>query len=342
MMPKFAFAAIGAVMPLLAAANAPNFLSLKLSDETAPPGGVAQIQFLVTDPRPIITGMASVSYDSSVVEDFLGISVMSPGGDAVGSASIVNGKLQLRLISPRLTLGTTLDYPIVTMAVRIRPDAAVGSRSIFSLNVDASTFIGLGGSYTFECAPGSITVGGPFSVDNVLPGGGLVPAGTPFTILGTGIGPGFQVKIEGIPVVQVLRASPGSLDVAASVPVRLDGAKVRLRGPKTPWDTYFSYMRAKAIASATSVIPLFSHHTAADAFVIGSSFLALQNPNRDTITVTINTTAGVSTVSLPPGTKLTRAISGNVRVTCDPGVSVMGLTANGNPAPPVVVKAGTL
>ncbi len=61
-------------------------LWLKVSDEAAPAGGVAQIQITLTEPKPIIRTRMLLEFDESVVEEFLSASIFSESGEAMGTA----------------------------------------------------------------------------------------------------------------------------------------------------------------------------------------------------------------------------------------------------------------
>ena len=110
----------------------PGVVSLALSDEVVPAGGVAQIKLMMTEPRPIVMGGGSMAFDSFDM-DILGIAVHSTAGDAVGTAVYKQGQLAINMVSPSGTLGSVIGYPILTIAVRIKPGTPVGTRIPFNL-----------------------------------------------------------------------------------------------------------------------------------------------------------------------------------------------------------------
>src|SRR5574341_564658 len=103
-------------------------VSLKISNEVTPPGGVAQVKVFITEPTPISTGYMGMSYDSAAFGDVLGIALHSPKGDVSGAAVVGAGKLQVRFHSPSGSFGTSVDYPVLTVAIAVRPDASPGAR----------------------------------------------------------------------------------------------------------------------------------------------------------------------------------------------------------------------
>ncbi len=275
---------------------APGVLSLKVSDEIAPAGGVVQMKFSVTEPRPIIRGKIMMDYNEDVVDSFLGISVSSPNGDASGTASWQNGKLILDLTSPKGDLGTNLDYPIVTMAVRIKPTAIPGSVTPFTMNLSESSLIDLFGQpYPAESGPGSITVGGTLSVDNIFPGGGWVNAGTPISILGRGFDGKVDVRIGTDVKYSFSVVSPTEIRVIPQARINLTGARVVVKNAKET-TTYYSYLRTAAAPSIgdtviTAVKPLLPPQTLhdgtvsiPDADVLAAGF-AVSNPSPAAIQV---------------------------------------------------------
>src|SRR5690242_17614421 len=79
-----------------AAATAQTLPTIRVSSETAPIGGMAQMKVLMTSPMPIITGngawdLSQVSFDS--VD---GINLFSPTGDVAGAAVVDGHRFSLR------------------------------------------------------------------------------------------------------------------------------------------------------------------------------------------------------------------------------------------------------
>lgn len=276
---------------------APGVLSLKISDEIAPPGGVVQMKFSVTEPRPIIRGTVSMSYDTALIDSFLGIAVFSPNGDASGTASWQNGVLHLELNSPGQDLGSVIDYPIVTIAVRLKPTAVPGTVSFFNMDLSQSTLLGVFGSpYPAEIKPGTITVGGTLSVYNVSPGGGMIAAGTPVTISGSGFDNKTSLNINTTAKYSFSVISPNEIRVIPQSAVDLTSARIVIRNSKET-TTYYSYLRP-AIAPAvgdsavTQVKPVLPTATLRDGLVgissldAGAVGIALENPSAAAAAVT--------------------------------------------------------
>ena len=106
--------AAGSILSFNALAQAPG-VSLAVSDEIVPAGGVAQIKVFLTEPKPIIrTGMV-MDLNATFIDEVLGISA---AGGATGVAQYSNGRLRIevRSLSPA---PVSSDYPIVTIAIRL-------------------------------------------------------------------------------------------------------------------------------------------------------------------------------------------------------------------------------
>lgn len=278
-------------------AVAPGVLSLKISDEIAPPGGVVQMKLSVTEPRPIIRGTVSMSYDTDLIDSFLGIAVTSPNGDASGTASWQNGVLHLELNSPGQDLGNTLDYPIVTIAVRLKSTAVPGTVSFFNMDLSQSTLLDVFGvPYPAEIKPGTITVGGTLSVYNVFPGGGLLSAGTPITISGSGFDAKTDVRINTDAKYRFSVISPSEIRVTPTTPIDLTSSRIVIKSSKET-TTYYSYLRPaiapaigdSAVTGVKAVLPPATLHdglVAISSLDAGAVGIALENPSAVAAAVT--------------------------------------------------------
>src|SRR4051812_6081746 len=94
-------AALGAVVPFAG-------VSLAVSEEKAPPGGIAQVKISVTEPKPISTGSMFTSFAG--FDAFAGIAVMSPANDTYGVAQIRGSQIRFAVLSTTGSFGTEPDY----------------------------------------------------------------------------------------------------------------------------------------------------------------------------------------------------------------------------------------
>ena len=185
---RFTVAAVAALslilIPASLRATLDNGVSLKVSNETVPPGGIAQMKISVTEPRPISTGGMSFFADF----DFAGIAAISPDDDTYGVAQISGGQLRFAVQSPTGTFGMNSDYPIFTVALRVPAAASLASVDPISVGGDGLRFVSPAGTvYPAEFKNGSVTVAETLSIDDVNPGSADLPAGSVVLISGHGV-----------------------------------------------------------------------------------------------------------------------------------------------------------
>jgi len=255
-------------------AATPTILSLRVTCETAPAGGVAQIKLVLTEPKPIISSKIGFNFDPSVVDSILGIAIHSPNGDSIGTASYTPNGLSFDIISPSGTLGTALGYPIMTVAVRLKANAAPGAHSIFTVNLSQSTFQDLTGqNYAFEIKPGGISVVGATSIGNVLSGGGTIQTGQTFDITGKGLSLVTDLRVDGSDKLTYKIINDSLIQATETgLPFQLDGKRITYKNKLGETHEYYSYARTSfaAMPGATwtqSVLPLMPHSVATEAIV---------------------------------------------------------------------------
>ncbi|MBL8173637.1 MAG: hypothetical protein JNK48_03150 [Bryobacterales bacterium] len=342
---------------------------VRISQETAPPGGVAQVKLTLTDPEPIITGSSRFEFDSFLVDSVLGISVHSPAGDAIGTATYENGRLSFRLSSPLASMGAGYEYPFLTVAVAIRPGAPVGASTTIALDLANTTFINaFGQPAPVACKPGKITVGGTASIDNIVPGGGWIAPGQRVAVLGRGFTPDSRLRVEGQDVNQFFLSSDRMEFAPIRNGFRLDGSEIRVRIQKNTQLTYYSYLRPQVVPSQSvygNVVPLFAPHAPRLAMLLYSlrgeaRAVALQNPHTTAVEVTVTAPLSFASsphkVTVPPLSRLTLDLANifpratqsqlaNVFVSAPAGIALLGLERDSptSPAaarPALILQAG--
>ena len=307
--------------------NTVRQVSLHIPNEAAPPGGVVQMKFLVTEPTPISSGKPIVKFNDVMFDAVLGIELFNPTGDVNGVAMIRGSLVALHYTSSTGPTGT--DYPIMTMALHVRPDAFPGMQTPFTLDPSSSWVLGLLGVSSLKpLPPATITVAGSISITNVVPGGGLVPAGTVVSVHGIGFQPKTQVQLNNIKFSSVQVVSSQEIQFTLAADTDMTGKKIQVVNPDGSQDTYFSYLRGVPMGNSNRpllafALPIFSAVTHSWA-VFGpmapansSQFtgLALQNPNLTPASVTValyspvNKLLGDSTFSVPSGNRMMRETS---------------------------------
>ena len=355
---------VAAVVAILAAAvpSAQNSqaVELRVSHETAPPGGIAQIKVELTEPKPISTGLFKVNGDFG---ELAGVSIYSPLGDAYGVAIPIAGGLRLHATSSLASLGTgDSDYPLVALTVKVPTTAVVGTVFPIALDPGGLTLTGPGGvKYVATVEAGSLTVGNMPAVEDVIPGSDLVPAGQTVTVLGRGFTPNADLDIENAIISQKLFVSPEQFAITLASDFLMHGARFRLRVDQNDDDEtetfYFSYQKTtNAFASkygalqSIEPVPAFPGATvrkmAFPAVTLGGNkiqVLVVQNTHLEPVTLQITrTVSGVPEsapdVTLPAASRLVLGLDevfGSpcvsncaVKVVASSNVQAMGLVGN--------------
>ena len=347
-------------------------VSLKVNNETVPPGGMLQFKLFLTEPKPMGRGSTTPTIPTSSTGPARGIALNDPSGQACGVAVEGASGLQVNFISPSLTLGTNVAYPILTITYPVKNTAIVGSQAPLDIDLNSSFFVdpATGLPYPQEIAPGKLTIGGRISISDVLPGGGILPAGTTFSIMGMNF-PAFpKVQVEGGTVLTADAISSSRIDVTLDRDIQMEGTRVRVIDKDTKEAaTYYSYLRATALGQSLRPLlaasyPIFSRQTYTSAKLAWTkSFtlftgLALQNPNATAAQVKLELLSSAGQVlqsfsfSLPSMTKATRDLlevfpsgifvnGASVRITATQPIQMLGLQGDTsiNTVAPLVVTA---
>ena len=344
-------------LPLIAQTTLPT---IRVTSESAPPGGMAQMKVLLTSPKPITSGNMDLDMSDVAFDSIDGIALFNSNGDVGGAAVINGGKVNVQFTSPKGTFGTTEDYPLLTVALTLSQSAQPGQ--VFPVTLDPSASIWddlLGAPIAFEFQQGEITVGGSVSITNVVPGGGTLPAGGVFSIFGMGFSPKTKVSIKEVNASAIQYVSPTEFRVTLREAGMLDGALITVQNPDNSIDTYYSYMRGVPVGQSnrsllTRTVPVFSINTAFEATLpptissqVNSNYftaLALQNPNPASADVTLEAhsasgaLSGSTVVTLPSGARIAREVSewfgamlptgGYLRIVSAQPVQMLGLLGN--------------
>jgi hypothetical protein len=302
-----------------------NQVSLHIPNEMAPPGGVVQMKLMVTAPSPISSGGPRFLVDSTF--DVWGIELFNPTGDVSGAAVINGSQVNVFYTTSSGTQGS--DYPIMTVALHVRPDAVQGSKTQFGLDPLSTWIFGLLGPATLKpMQPATVTVGGTISINNVVPGGGLLPAGTVVTIEGIGFQANTHVQLNAIKASAIAVINANEIQFTLAEATNMTGQKIEVVNPDGSQDTYFSYLRGIPVRKSVRqllqhTVPIFSSitHSKAVFSPMGTLFahqfsgIAVQNPGLISADVTVslyssqNQPLGGATLLLPPGYRFMAEIS---------------------------------
>lgn len=275
------------------------------------------MKFMMTEPTPISSG--SLHLDTPPNTSVQGIHLFNPAGDVNGVAVINGQQVNILYFTSNGTQGK--DSPIMTLALAIPTSAAMGAETQFSLDPSSTWNLGgLGVATMRPIPPANVTIGGSISITNVVPGGGLLPAGTVVSVQGHGFQRNTHIQLSDIKTSSIDVVSPQEIRMVLAAPTDLTGKQIQVVNPDGSQDTYFSYLRGVPFGQSNrslliSSLPLFSSLTHSQAVFAAASFssaqqfsgVAVQNQNLAPATVTFtlfsssSASLGSSTVVVPSG-----------------------------------------
>jgi len=275
------------------------------------------MKFLVTEPTPISSSGPRIPRPAGTTP--IGIQLFNPTGDVNGVAMVSATDISIAAITSSGTQGS--DYPIMIISLQLDANTVVGTRIPFTLDPSSTWTLGLLGTATAKpFPPATIVAGGSISITNIVPGGGLLPAGTVVSVRGIGFQSGTQVQASSIKIGSITVVSPQEIQIVLAAPTQMTGQKIQVVNPDGSQDTYFSYMRGVPMAPSVrpllaSAVPIFSSMTHSQAVFTASEAttasqyggIAAQNPNLTPATVTftlfssLDAPLGSSTVVMPRG-----------------------------------------
>jgi len=187
------------------------------------------------------------------------------------------------------------NYPILTMALSVRPDLPAGWQTLFSMNAGSIwNYSATGTAITAKpIAPATVTVGGTVSITDVVAGEGVMPAGTVISVRGIGFDGRTQLHVNDSSVKGFTVVSPNELRYTLPQAMNVTGLKIMVANPDNS-DTYFAYLRGiNAAVSARTLLstvePIFALNGRRTATLgpfgqLGANqyaAIALQNPAID-------------------------------------------------------------
>lgn len=332
-------------------------VSLRVLNEDAPPGGAVQMKVTVTEPTPIIIGGGLNSFGPALGAV---MGVLLPSSPDAGGAAVIQGhNVMVRAQSPSGNLGLSTGVPAIVVTIAVPATTPLGATAPLTLDPAWSFWLDPSGQpYAQEIRQGSFLAAGTVSINDVLPGGGFLRAGSVITVVGLGFQPGASVEIDGIAVASTTWVSPNRLDVATGADGQLDGKRVRVRNPDLSRASYFSYLRATSLGTTARPLlaatePIYPVQPQTTGFVAtpapaAGKFvgLALQNPSAAPATVSValigaGSVVASTSLTLPSRTEVVREaselLSGvipqagtTLRVTADVPVQILGLAGDDN------------
>jgi hypothetical protein len=296
MLAPLAAAALGVT---LAAGGGGSELSLRIPNETAPPGGMVQMKVTTTEVTPISGGRTRFGFDRAVFGGVAGFGLAAPGGEAAGAAVVDGAQVQIFYTGTSLLTG---DYPILTVVLPVRADAVPGSRTQFTLDDRSLWNFSTSGLVSAKpISPATVTVGGAnaVSISDVVPGEGVWPAGTIVSVRGAGFSSRTNLRVNDAGAKSFNVVSPTELRFTLTQPTEMRGLRLSVSGQSNS-STYYAYLRsiASTLSARTllaSTEPIFAVAArAVSTFgpipqLSGNQYaaIALQNPTADAVELSV-------------------------------------------------------
>ncbi|HJT89812.1 MAG TPA: hypothetical protein VJ732_18205, partial [Bryobacteraceae bacterium] len=323
---RYTFCGILGFLMLSPEAAGQSALTLQIAATTAPAGGWAQIQVFAATPALIRRAGLSMDLDPTVFGDIAQVAVFSATGDVMGFANVNGRHVDAQFSSASGGIGQLPGVPILEISVPVLAGIPSGTRVPVTLDPAPAIFTPQwqdpsGNPYSVMVTPGRFTVEGNLSVESVMPGGGLLPAGAVLQVSGTGFDSTTTVAMDGVALSAVRLVSPGRIDVTLAAPAELTGKHVRLANAAGEHVDYFA---SPPSAPANSTPPVNGLHVMAPlrAFAAievsnilighgGLVALAVLNQNPAPVTVVLEGIGGIGqpstvlqtgqAVTVPPG-----------------------------------------
>jgi len=153
--------AITASLPSAAARN----LTLRVSNETAPPGGWVQVKVYATPPSSIGSGTIAMDFDPSVFGGITNISVFSATGDALGFAHVNGNHVDAQFSSTSGGIGQVQGLPAFVVSLPVLSGLSAGQKTAVAVsmaNVQLNDVYG--NAYSTSAVAGTFQVGGGMAV----------------------------------------------------------------------------------------------------------------------------------------------------------------------------------
>ncbi|HEV3199687.1 MAG TPA: hypothetical protein VGZ73_17405, partial [Bryobacteraceae bacterium] len=295
-------------------------LALQVSAETAPPGGWAQIKIFLTTPALVSSGRIVMDFDPSVFRALGTAGVFGASGDAYGAATISGLHLDAQFFSPTGGIGRLRGLPVFVISANLASGAQLGKTVTITPDASQSPWKDPGGNvYSVSVTPGSVTVGGSLSIQGAYPGGGLRPAGSVVTLLGTGFSAATTVSIDGVISSASYSSGQPLLSLTLGAPADLTGKRIVVKNPDGAEVDYYSVLNSMSPITLPAngfqgVQPLFPAQAWTVPMAAGfgefGGGIAIQNPNTLPVEVRLVTyhnccgpesIADDETVMVPPG-----------------------------------------
>jgi len=287
--------------------------ALRISADTAPAGGWAQIKIYAVKPMAIAGGHLLLNLDPTAFGNQAMVGLFGANGDAVGLATVTWPQIDIQFSSASGGIGQLAGLPVMVISLPVLASASGRTVAVSATSPDSSVSV----------AGGSVTVQGTLAVQKIPAGMGTVAAGAVVPVYGTGFTASTTVTIDGVDLASTSFVSQEEVDVTLGGAAELVGKRARVTDGGVEFD-YFCFQPndpvnfpettqfGSAVATVQPLFPLF-----ASTQLIGTGNLddpgyvvEIENPNSVAATVSVSLfnvccgplpAASPETLSIPAG-----------------------------------------
>ena len=296
------------LLVLFSALAAAGPVALRISSNTAPAGGFAQIQIYAVKPMAISSGHLVLSLDATAFGTGAVVGAFGANADAEGLVTTSGSKIDIQFSSATGGIGQLAGLPVLVVSVPVLASAS-GTVVVSATSPDSSVTV----------ASGSVTISGALSVQKIYAGMGVVAAGTVVPVYGSGFTAATSVAMDGVEISSTKFVSAGEVDVTLGGATELVGKLARVTDGGVEFD-YFCFQPSdpvnfpestrfgEAVATVQPMFPLFAGTGLSGSISEIGGVVEVQNPNTTAAAVSymsfgFGSVAGEDqkALSIPPG-----------------------------------------
>ncbi|MBS1874377.1 MAG: hypothetical protein JSU00_14265 [Acidobacteria bacterium] len=313
-------------------------VALRISNESAPAGGWAQIRIYAQQPTAIAAGRLVLKLDPTAFGPDVRVGLFGANADSVGVATIDWPNIDIQFASGTAGIGQLAGLPVIVVSVPVSP-TAFGRLPVAATSPDS----------TVTVEPGSVTVGGSLSIRDIPANMGVLAAGATVPVSGTGFTEASQLVIEGVALASTHYISPTEIDLVIGGDAELAGKLARVTDGSHKFEYYCFQSGAPSsqgstygaqFSSTQPLFPLFASPSVTGYSSYAGGAVAIQNPSATAASIAYTwahccswaNSFGASYVIPPGGWVLADGISdSNFSLNADRPVRVVAMSLCGGP-----------
>jgi uncharacterized protein (TIGR03437 family) len=257
------------------------------------------VKIFATTPQAIGGGTVYFTIDGSLekFQTIVAAEVFSATGDASGIGFVDTvGDFTVAFSSPSGGVGRVPDLPLMELTLTVDKAHTIG--------IDPSSSFTDPDGNTFDLSAnaiqsGSIALGGTLTIQNVTPGGGIVPRSLAIQVIGTGFTSATTVSMDGVSVATTSFISPSLITLTLAAPIEMTGKHLHVQNSDGQQVDYWCWLGS----GLGPIFPLISTTSATvGPFEAAPGFVArleFQNPSSAPVDVTVGTGQQTSALTVP-------------------------------------------